>query len=339
MDTDNLKKAARNIFQGSALIIIILNFCLAFIFYAPGDLDCFLSSGKAARSGQNPYKAYAIHYSSADNPAYNVNPPASLLIFAPLSVYDLRDIYLPWTAISLFTYFLSVLILARQYKPTVNEFTWVMAMSCIGTTLSVGQIYMPLLLAVVIAWICLENRRDTSAGFVLGLLASIKPNFLVWIVLLLLDRRYKSVVVSLITFVIISILPALIWGLSVYTQWFVLAGTEVSSSGNASVFGILNRIGLPSLGLPTALFLLLGTAGWCFFTKPPIFRINSISILFSILASPIGWVVYTIWTIPIFLTQSKWSIRLWIALSIFMFPIGLIMVLGSKSNPSYIPIL
>ncbi|MBY5635159.1 DUF2029 domain-containing protein [Rhizobium leguminosarum] len=48
---------------------------------------------------------------------------------------------------------------------------------CVWDTLYLGQIYTPLVLACIIAWLRLEKGDHLVAGIMIGLLISMKPKF------------------------------------------------------------------------------------------------------------------------------------------------------------------
>jgi hypothetical protein len=94
--------------------------------------------------------------------------------------------------------------------------------------------------------------------------------------------------------------------------------------GNSSLIGLTSRLGYPEIGIWLALTLLVVTA-ILLFTRSRGVRvdeelIHAAGITLSLLASPISWAGYTIFTLPYFLSQKKWSIPIIIAAGILILP-------------------
>jgi len=58
-----------------------------------------------------------------------------------------------------------------------------------------------------------------TPGLLIGLLAEIKSNFLIWPCLLILRGAWLVTLVAFIVFALFSLLPLLVFGSTVYTQW------------------------------------------------------------------------------------------------------------------------
>jgi|GEM_PF-2326455 hypothetical protein len=73
----------------------LLVFCLLWFGLLPHlpagslhDFGSFVASGRAARSGSNPYGVHELTYRTPDGPAVNLNPPISVLLFQVLAPLD-----------------------------------------------------------------------------------------------------------------------------------------------------------------------------------------------------------------------------------------------------------
>ena len=84
---------------------------------------------------------------------------------------------------------------------------WASALAGFWDTLFLGQIYLPLVLAGVAAWLLLERGAGLWAGLLIGIVVAMKPNFLVWPVLLLLSGHYRSAVAAFVIASAISLIP------------------------------------------------------------------------------------------------------------------------------------
>ena len=100
------------------------------------------------------------------------------------------------------------------------------------TLLYLGQIYTPLVLACIVAWLRLEKGDYLVAGIMIGLLISMKPNFAVWPVLLFLAGHRMPSVVTIATAVVIAAVPLLIFVSGIYLDWLHLVATD----GGRAVF-------------------------------------------------------------------------------------------------------
>jgi hypothetical protein len=292
------------------------------------DFGAFVESGRASREGLNPYGVYPLtpHVSfpgfEVSNP--NLNPPISALLFR---LFDLTDPHLGfrvWWAISILCYGVTVLLLVRRYGQAEGWVLvpWAFALAGFWDTLVLGQIYLPLVLAGVSAWLLLdrrEGRRDGSswadvcAGFLIGLVVAMKPNFLVWPVLLFLSGQRRPALVSFATAALISIIPLAALGPEVYRQWFELIASDSGRAAfltNASLAGLTARIGAPALGLSLGLALLAGSALWALRARPTATHASALALLLALLASPIAWIHYTLFLLPVLFSRwQRWGIR------------------------------
>ena len=319
-----MKFSIKNWFFVAALTsIIIINLSFAFYFWDPGDLDSFLSSGFAVARGLNPYTAYAIHYSSPEYPALNFNPPLSLLFFAPLSKIDLYTLHPYWIVVSLFCFFISIILLIQKYKPKYYMIMWVFAFSALGDILALGQIYIFLLLLITLAWILLDEHHDIMAGILIGILIAIKPNFAIWPLFLFIIQCRKVSIISFISAIFYSLLPIIIWGPKVYFEWLPIALGQVKDALNVSLIGVAIHFHLTWLKIPLMIVIIGSAAIWSYFKKPNLHNLSGVALLVSLIASPLAWPTYTIILIPIFLSRP-WSNNLFIAAAVFLIPAGLL---------------
>jgi len=282
------------------------------------DFGSFVASGRAAREGLNPYGVYplTLHVALPGFEAWNpnLNPPISALLF---QVFDWADPAVSlriWWWISVACYVATVLLLLRRYgrsQPlvvTVALALWMFALAGFWDTLFLGQIYLPLVLAGTVAWLLLERGENIWAGFLIGLVVAIKPNFLVWPVLLFLAGHRVPAIVTVAVAAIISAIPLAVYGPEVYRQWFELVASDRERAfflTNASFAGLAARAGVPALGLILSVGLLGGLAVWAFWRRPSVMRASALALMASLLASPLGWIHYTLFLLPVFLSEWR----------------------------------
>jgi len=278
------------------------------------DFGSFVASGRAAREGLNPYGIYplTLHVVLPGFDAYNpnLNPPISALLFQLFDVADPEVSLRVWWWISVACYVATVLLLLRRYARSAVEGLvmglWAFALAGFWDTLFLGQIYLPLVLAAVGAWLLIERDRDLAAGVLIGLVVAIKPNFLVWPALLFLSGRRLPALTAVGVAGLISAIPLLVFGTEIYRQWFELIASDRERAfflTNGSFAGLAARAGAPWLGPVLSLGLLAGLAAWAFWRRPSARSAGSMGLLASLLASPLGWIHYTLFLLPVFLAH------------------------------------
>lgn len=281
------------------------------IIHEPGlwDFGSFVASGRAAGEGLNPYGIYPLTL-RVELPGFeswnpNLNPPISALLFQAFDVGDPYVTYQVWRWISLAVYAAAILLLVIRVSNRVEALIiaiWAFALAGFWDTLFLGQIYLPLVLAGVAAWLLLERGAGIWAGFLIGIVVAMKPNFLVWPVLLLLSGQHRSALAAFVTAGAISLIPLMIYGPDVYRQWFELVAADRGRAlflTNGSFAGLAARAGVPSFGLVLGFLLLVGLAAWAWWRRPDVLTVSAMALLASILASPLGWIHYTLFLLPV----------------------------------------
>ncbi len=305
----------------------------------PGLLDfgSFVASGQAAREGLNPYGIYPLTFRVGQGVNPNLNPPISALLFQLFSLTEVHRMFRIWYCVSVALFATAIILLVRRYKetPLVTFALVACALAGVWETLVLGQIYIPLVLAAVGAWLLLERGSMAAAGILMGIIVAVKPNFAVWPALLFLSGRFQPALISVGTALIISAIPAIVIGPEVYRQWFEMLAADNGRAfflTNASISGLAARADISMIGTAASLFLLGGAALWALFRRPSLPVTSTMALLLSVLASPIGWVNYTLFLLPVFCW--KWSspiIRIVMAFLVIPTPF----VLRELSNPGF----
>ena len=291
------------------------------------DFGSFYAAGLAARTGQNPYGLYELSLSDAPN----LNPPISLLLFEPLSLLPPATAHSLWYGTSL-VIFASVLVLlwrTARYPVTPTRLVWALTLTAFVHTVALGQVYILLLLAVAGAWTALRQARPLAAGLLIGLLVAVKPNFIVWPLLLLLAGAWPVGLAALGMAVGLSAVPLLRYGPSVYAEWLSAARllapspdmANVWSFGSGSLPSLTQALGLPWLGLIVSVLLLGGVAVWVWRTRPPVLTLSGVALVAGLLASPIAWDGYLLLLLPL-LFDRLWTRPLLLATALMMWPVA-----------------
>jgi hypothetical protein len=243
-----------------------------------------------------------------------------------------------WWAISVLCYAATVLLLVRRHAHRQALFPALAAFALAGfwDTLLLGQIYLPLVLAGTAAWLFLERGERVRAGVLIGLVVAMKPNFLVWPAILFLAGHRTVAVAAIITAAAVSAIPLIVLGPEVYRQWFALIASDRERAvflTNASLGGLAARVGLPKLGVVLGLALLAGLALWALRQRPNVLRASGPALVAALLASPIAWVHYTLFLLPILFARWQWlSIR--VVTALLMIPVPFI--IGQFGRPSWV---
>ncbi len=313
------------------------------------DFGSFIASGIELKAGRNPYGTSSPLIFESEFPRVqsggklpNLNPPITLMIFELLADSDPAFVINIWRTLSFLIYIAAVLILSTLHKPSMLRMLWVFSLAGLWHTIGLGQIYTPLLLLVSLIWVYSLKEKHTLVGIFLGLLISIKPNFAIWLLLFIITKNWVAVKASIITIIVIGLIPLISMSPTVYLQW--LEATNVDSKilrmpGNSSLMGLTSRIDHPEIGIGLAALLVLLTAILVYRAslnnkEKTVELVNAAGVLLCLLASPISWAGYTILALPIFLSQKDWKPSMVIAAAILTVPFNFTMhfyYLGSFS--------
>jgi hypothetical protein len=298
------------------LVFVAINLAGTFYVTNRTDFNTFLNAGEALQTGQAPYE---------DTPkqASNLNPPISLLVFQFLSKVEPHSAYQVWRVFSLVFYILIIILLGRAYPHPDNlgRVIWALCMTGLWYTLLLGQLYTFLLLIVTFAWLLLKANKPILAGLLIGTLAAIKPNFLVWPILLILSGSLPAAIATLGTFGLLSTLPLFYFHPGIYLEWLRMLSNYPATplATNMSLSGFAARLGAPWLGFILAGLLLvyLGWATWR--KKPDAMETSALAIVAALLSTTFAWVGYAVLLLPIFYSR-KWSPLLAIAAILLCIP-------------------
>jgi hypothetical protein len=218
-------------------------------------------------------------------------------------------------------YFLTLSLILLAYFPTYINTQY-------------GQVGLILFFLISCAWFFLEKGCFLILGFVLGLASAIKLFLLLFIVYLFFAGLYRSLIVMIGSFVLLSVLPGWEYGFGIFKLYFQVL-SEIhwyQANWNVSLFGALARIGcLPSYFFYRLLFLILGVSlsllGYVIIFKNKASSLDKIwgfhlTLVLALLFSPLGWLYY----FPILILPSLTLFETWYDLR-FIGP-GLLLLLA-----------
>ena len=300
------------------------------------DFGSFIASAAASARGENPYGVYPLTFHVVArgfdvwNP--NLNPPASIVFFRIFERLDPAYAFRLWWSISLVCYAAAVLLLARRYGARAHWLIilWAFAHAGVWDTLWLGQLYLPILLIVVASWLLLDAQRPLSAGVLIGIVIAIKPNFLVWPALLLLARHWRAPTIAVLVAALLTLLPLLTHGTNIYREWVQVIASDSTRGAfltNASLPGLLQRLGVRPMGALLSGAALVGAALWSFRRRPPTLEASAVGLAVGIAASPIAWVHYTLFLLPVFFRgfRGKAAPMLTVAAALLVIPVPFVL--------------
>lgn len=306
------------------------------------DYGSFIAAGKAVRTGDNPYgtfeDTFRVNYGDFDVDSPNLNPPASIYTFRALALIDpyLGKTMLNLASIAIFGGVLAALFRAYPEKRTPLMLLWAVSLAGFWHAVELGQIYAPLLAATTFAWL-LQDRRPLLAGLLIGLTIAIKPNFVVWPLLLLLGGDRRTSLSALAAAAGISIIPLALEGPQVYRQW-IEASREfggLEMPGNSAVVAILARAGLPEAGVVTSVAIVIGLAAWAWRSGASKQELSAMGILGTLMLGPITWAGYSIFALPVLLSRP-WGGWERASAAFLAFPFWLLMLLMLLNPVTYV---
>ena len=290
-------------------------------FYASAD---FYSQGKSIYSpvAVDAYREIPNELRSKmtrDTMHPNLNLPFMTLIFLPFGLLDVHFAYLLWSINSLILGLLSSWIIYDNLRGQINR-CFLMGIPILlfaffptFSTIVLGQVSLLLLLLVVIAWSASRSGNEVYAGVFLGIALNVKLFTGLFLVVFLLQKRFRLVFWYIGSFLICNILAILVFGLESYKDYInnLATVTWYSASWNASILGFFTRIlggseGEPLIYLPELAYgfnyastiILLFILAWAVLTQTNKNKkiiddlIISLSIVFMLLLSPLGWMYY-----------------------------------------------
>jgi alpha-1,2-mannosyltransferase len=168
------------------------------------DVGAYFSGAERLRAGLPLYPADLDITKSRELYVY---PPVLALIFYPLVTYQLA--WWVWAGISIVCWGAALGLLVRElvrtefgqqlrqsiwwpvflaalinFPPVLVHFTW-------------GQVQLPLLLLLTLAWLCLRRDRPAAAGVLIGLAIALKLFPLLLLAPLFVQRRWRCVAAAL----------------------------------------------------------------------------------------------------------------------------------------------
>lgn len=288
------------------------------------DLGSFLHSGAAYREHINPYSYHPwLDPQPISESALNLNPPISVYFFAALASFDPGFVELLFFVGSTALLAVALIALVHEYPDKRNLVTVLAVLSLAGVwhMLWYLQLYAPLALAVVGAWLLSRRGNLIWSAALLGLVVAFKPNYGLLLLLLFAAGHRRVAVTACLSASFVSAIPLLIDGPAIYRQWldYAAAFDGIEWASNASVMSVGARFGLPYAGETVALLLVLAVLYRQWRMRPPLLDSIAISLIAAIAFGPVSWAGYTLFLLP-FLFSIRWDRLTWTAILLLGVP-------------------
>jgi hypothetical protein len=326
----------------SALLLWLLSIQLRQVNHLPHDgihsaqpygvLGTFWASGDAAKKGLDPYQVYPFtwrpHAFIKEGPVVydpNLNPPALLPLFSFIAGFPLLRVAQVWKILSTLIVLAATAFLIWRYRMERKQLWWLLTGGALIGTFTLQQSYSVLFLIAAAAWWLLDTDREIGAGICLGLLCAIKPNFAVWPLALALTGRRRLAAPAVLVFLVLAVVPIVVYGPAVYPEWIRAAATDSHSifPSDVSLVGNATRWGVRPLGYALSALLLLITCVLAKFGKPTVREVSGFAICAAILCSPLAWMHYALVLAPVFLSRFWTKPQQFAALLLWINPVFL----------------
>lgn len=284
------------------------------------DFGKFYYSTRLFLDGQDMYgssPATAIPVSETEVRQFlNMNPPHFHFLTLPLAALSPVRAYFVWTIMNLVALAMSLQVISRELRVrwSVRKVAWSFAAlifcSATGTIVVTGQLTFLLLLPVTLSWIAARNGNWSKSALYLGLCASVKPFFGIFLIYLLLRRYVKPAAVMVLTGIACGAAGLAVFRWSAYQRWLdALSAVDWAwAPMNGSIGAVIARsfgenplyspiLFAPSLIAPVtgALGVLVGIVSFRILLRTSNKQADHVFgglLLTAQLISPLGWIYY-----------------------------------------------
>lgn len=301
-----------------------------------------IGNWESGRSLYAPSVATAMWIASSWRHLLNLNPPHFHLLLLPLGTMSLEASARIWLVANGLTALAAIALVVRELRLTVAPTYW-LPFGCIGlASVATGanaisaQCGGLLMLPMALAWRAARHDAWGTSGFWLGVLISVKPFLGLFLFTLPLLRLWKALMTACLAGAACVALGGLVFGLHSYIEW-AQALRDVSwvwSSMNASLMAIAVRLFdsspyvtpfavRPALVTPLWLAACIAVAAGS--RRAAVRSIDhafAVTVLASLLISPLGWTYYLWLAMPgcFALWQRRMSSLTWIGLLLLCVP-------------------
>ena len=182
----------------------------------------------------------------------NAHPPTSIVLVVPFGLLPFPRAMLLFNLVSLSALILTLWIVARQLRIAITSGTVafvVIALLCCGPlreNLVQGQLSLLVLLLLTSAWAAERSHRPLLAGFLIGLVSSIKLFPLFLLLPYVAAHKVNVILASALTLIGVAAITTEVLGIGVYRSYFVDVLPQFewfrTSWNNTSLLGFWSRL-------------------------------------------------------------------------------------------------
>jgi hypothetical protein len=269
------------------------------------DFRLFHESAVAVLTGRSPYEGP------------NLNPPIFVLATSPLGWLPLGSAWLLWQLLSTMAFWWAMRTAWREagHEPprrTVALIAMVHASTAAQTYL--GQVAWVLTPPIVLAWVASRRERWWTAGMWFGVVVAVKPFLMPVLAFGLVARPWRRLSVAAVVVaagLTVTALPFV--GLETFGAWWNIgqqAWQLTHQPTLASLTGLLYRFGLSAAASVLATIMIWVPLVGLWRTLD-VDRQWLAALAAAILTSPLGWIHYSAWLLPLVVAtwsrmQSRW---------------------------------
>ena len=219
------------------------------------DFGRFYYSARHFLEGQDLYAPTAATLIRVSNTGWlnlaNLNPPHFHLLILPLSLLRPGVALACWTAVSVTSLGLAGYVVYENLgRPALSPLRLgLLVIACAawagtGALIVTGQVSLVLLWPLALAWSAMRRSRWLTSGVLVGILASVKPFFVVLFVPLVVRRQYGAVAAGLLTGAAAFLTGLVVFGPDAHVSWIrALLGVDWAwPVMNGSSLGFLTRL-------------------------------------------------------------------------------------------------
>ncbi len=269
------------------------------------DFSVYTTAAQDIKNFRNPYT----------NPSNNyVYPPSSFFMLLPLMLLPYEIALGIWNILSVTALFFSLFFFLRSGNARQSFFkaflflTFALFAFPIKFNLGMGQVNTFVLFFVILSVFFSGKSKDTLSGVFLGLAAAIKIFPLFFLIIFIQQKKWRSVITCMLTFLTLNLLPVLFWGNKILQSFYAgelwtLGDLKNADYYNQALSGFLSRLHIsPTLSSLLILFFLLIGLGvsWKRSRNFKNLQMWSIFICLWLLFQNVAWQHYFVFlTIPV----------------------------------------
>jgi hypothetical protein len=291
----------------------------------------FWASGWAAAHGLNPYAVYPLTWVFAlpGHPGnvvdLNLSPPALLPFFEAMAWLRPELAAGVWTLISVALLIGSGALLVWHHRGSVQhrQILWFLLARAMFNTLWLGQDYSLIIALATGTWVLLERDRQMAAGVALGLLIAAKPNYALWVLLLVFCGRWKASAMAAGVAAVLCALPLVLQGPGIYGEWMraVAGDPHWFFPNEVSLIGLATRLGHARVGEACAVVLLIAAFAIVVWKRPSLRVTSGVALSVGMLASPLAWYQYAMLLAGPLLAR-RWGWAMSVVLLLMLLPVA-----------------